>query len=87
MYVCSSIFAPGAQTAGLIGTGEYSLDAQKRRKDDGIRFRPIGCRCHVQSHKPLKKKSLVQVAGQANGRIQLKLGEPIAPIGGLNPFG
>ena len=43
MYVCPSIFASGARTAGWIGTGEYSFDAPERRKDDGNSFGPIGC--------------------------------------------
>ena len=42
MYVCPSIFAPGAQTAGPIGTGEAPFDAPERRKDDGANCRVIG---------------------------------------------
>ena len=43
LYVCASIFACGARTAGPIGTGKYSFDAPERRKDDGAICEPIGC--------------------------------------------
>ena len=47
VYVCPSIFASGARTAGRIGTGEYSFDAPERRKDDGNSFELIGCTWYV----------------------------------------
>ena len=49
MYVCSSIFASGARTAGPIGTGEYSFHVPERREDDGSQSEPIGCTWHVPS--------------------------------------
>ena len=48
VYVCSSIFTSGAQTACQIGTGEYSFDASERWKDDGIVLRLISFTWHVQ---------------------------------------
>ena len=47
MYVCPSIFASGARTVGRIGTGEYSLYANEKRKNDGNDFGPIGCTWHL----------------------------------------
>ena len=57
MYVCPSIFASGARTAGLIGSGGYSFDARERRNDKGNSFGPIACTWHVprRSRKPLEK--------------------------------
>ena len=82
VYVCPSTFVSGAGTAGSIGTGEYSFDAPERQKDDGNGFRPIGCTWHVPCKKVVAKGAI-----QTNGRIQMKLGGPIATMGGLNPFG
>ena len=46
MHVCPSILAPGARTAGPIGTGEGSFDAPERRKDDGDKNGVIGTLWH-----------------------------------------
>ena len=43
----SSILAPGAQTAGLIGTGEAPFDVPERRKDDGASRGAIDATWHV----------------------------------------
>ena len=89
LSVCQSIFVSGPRTAGWIGTGEYSFDAPERWKDDGNNFGPIGCTWHVPRAivQTLAKKIVAQGAGQANGRIRLKLGGLIATMGGLSPWG
>ena len=45
--VCPSILAPGARTAGPIGTGVGSFDATERWKDDGANCKAICATLHV----------------------------------------
>ena len=47
LCVCPSILAPGARTAGPIGTGEGSFDVPERQKDDGANCGAIGATWHV----------------------------------------
>ena len=64
MDACSSIWAPGARTEGLFGTGEYLFDALERRIDNVLVTDESVARgtCHVRSRKPLQKNlmSIVQ---------------------------
>ena len=83
LCVCSSILAPGARTAGPIGTGEELFDATEQRKDDGANHGAISGTC--QRANPCKKY-VDRDAGLTNGRIRLKLCGLIATMGGQNPF-
>ena len=58
LCVCSSIFAPGARTAELIGTSGISFDAPEQRKDDGANRGAIGATWQVPrpTCQPLQKK-------------------------------
>ena len=84
MSVCPSIWAPGAKTAGPIGTGETPFDALERWKDAGANRKAIGATW--QCANPWKKV-VDRVAGQINGQIGLKLCGPMAAIGGQSSFG
>ena len=72
--VRSSILAPGARTAGPIGTGEGLFDAPDRQKDDGANRVAIGARWHVPRANPCKK-SVDKAAGLTKGRIGLNFCE------------
>ena len=86
MFVCRSIIGIGARTAGPAGTGEAPFDAPEQPKDYGDNFRVTSASDTCDIANPCKKY-LAQAADQTNGRIQSKLGVPIATTAGHVPFG
>ena len=87
--VCVSVqvFSP-LEPKQLAGSGQTNIRSRRRNggKTISVSDRSIArSTCHVRTRK-LLQKALVKGTGQANGRIRLKSGGPIATMGWLNLF-